>query len=887
MKSIAKYGTTILFVALAAAWCGWNDAWYLTVGLITAGLPLALIAIWTCFRRQGDKEKTIDEMSTCGSDEQATFREDTSSEIDATPTGDFAGFRESLVIGTFQGVVLGIGLNVYLMTVFTLLQQVPWLYDRYYDADRTTLEAKLSTLEEAGNYGDAVDTIEGRLKRKTGRAWRRILSERLYGDLVQHARHLPATESLPLLTKASGLATDYEFDAMAASTLREQATREANLAARIDDLRHQEDWIAIVDVLKSELLRDDNSGSTALQLYNALCTAAVRSTSPDEQAELYTQAVALAIRYSLSVDPAQAALSQLRLAQEDQTHQGTQLAELHREAAEIRRQLIEEMIVGAAEISSAEARLLTLRRIATLGEQHGVQLPAIRQQIVELDEAIVRQRKLLEQIEHLRGEQRHDQVMTLLVSAVRTTDRRQWIRPLDTELIDCLGEWCDAAGGSVEVERTRLHRALAVANDCGLEAPVLRQRLAVTEARLADRDRIRGKIAELNHERRFGDLVDYLKVRIEERSESDWALPYGHELHRALFRAALESDDLAQRAALLRKAVAFASKYKLQSAKEAKSHLADTEQRIWELAEEERRRVTPSELPPGTNGGIGRVTTFAMPFVSVDVWVEDADGAPLTGLQSKDFAVTVGDRKVPFAMRPVSVDSVSGRFAIVVDTSGSASPALPIVKTGIRALAEQLAQVKGAQLKLIPFNAEVNATLRWTADAATISAPVQTLKAEGGIALHRALFAAVEELSRQPAPCRRYIVLFTDGKDSVGGVSLDDVMLQCRAKDITIFAIGLQTAELEPKVLNRITADTGGQYLEAANTTELGALFLQTSRSIRRQHYRLVLDLGDSEQVDELGVLSVSIGRGLRVALPAQWTPRSDVTAVNATSTQQ
>ena len=36
--------------------------------------------------------------------------------------------------------------------------------------------------------------------------------------------------------------------------------------------------------------------------------------------------------------------------------------------------------------------------------------------------------------------------------------------------------------------------------------------------------------------------------------------------------------------------------------------------------------------------------------------------------------------------------------------------------------------------------------------------------AKGDTALYRALFAAVEDLGRQPATCRRYIVLFTDGQ---------------------------------------------------------------------------------------------------------------------------
>lgn len=869
MKSLAKFSTSFCVVVCVALGSGWTDGWYLLWGPIAATLPLAGYGIykWAVAARRRETPSTDDYGDASEFDGQTLVSGETTGAAELPLDAGVSPTPQSLVVGGLTGAGFGLLLCLYLLIAFTGLQQVPWVYDSYYDSDRVKLEAKLTTLEQAGNYGAGVAAIEDRLTRKTSVKWRQTLNVRLYGDLIQHACRLAVPQRLSLLDKASQLAVECRLDDTAVRTLLDQAHREVNLHARIDDLRRQKKWPTIIDVLKVELMRDENSVATAKMLYDACCTAATHSDSHDQQIAFYTQAAELAKRYEMTDGQAQTALRQIRLAQETNQQHAQQLSDLRQLSTATRRSLLEEMIRAAAELPSLRKRLDALRRISTTASEFGVELPDLLQQIADLDKSLANQTQLGARIAGLRQGEKLDELISLLVDEVRKGNRNEWTQPWDADLLACLGAWCDAATGSttpqIAIRRERLQRAAATAAECGLDARDLKRRLASVELVLADHERIRLRIDELTRDRRFDDLMAYLKVRIDERPEAEWPIPYGQELYAATVAAALDNSDLNRRAALLREAIATAMKYRFGNDSEADMHLAATEQEIRQQAEEERRRVTPVDLPAGLRAGIAKISSDAWPFVTCDFWAEAENGEPLTTLQPKDFTVTLDGRAAPFLVQPVTVDAVPGRFVILVDLSGSAAPVVPIIKTGVTGLARNLAEAK-AQMRLITFNAEVDAKQSWTTDPAKISTAAQAFKAEGGTALYLALLTAAEELGRQPAAGERHIFLFTDGKDSTAGASLDDVLLQFRAKGITVSAIALRTNDLDPKVLERLASETGGQYLEAVNSKELGARFAEAARSIHRHRYRLVLDAAanprnNGQNSEEI---RVKVGRG-------------------------
>lgn len=785
MKSAAKYCMAILLVILAANWRGWNDGWYLLAGLAVV-IPLAVFAAWRRVRARAreDRPDQVDEFQGSDDEDFATVNEPVAT-------------RESLVVGGMHGLALGVGLSVYLAGAFALLQQVPWLYDRYHDADRANIEAQLSTLEHAGNHAEAVALIEDRLTRKTGTKWRRTLSERLYGNLVQSAQQLPVEERLSVLVKALQLASTHKLDDTSARTLEAHTLREKALVDRIAGLQQDENWDAVVEVVKSELLRDDKSVVTARRLYDAYCTAAAHSENVDQRAAYYVKALDVAQKYSLPSEHTQAAMAQigeLRTAQNDTVQQSRLLAELDKEGAETRRELIEEMLNGDLASLSPDQRLVELRRIAGLAERFGVRIPSLGDQIGELDESIAAQRKFTEHVRQLWDAGKCEEAVSQLSAEVRTGDRQNWLEPIDVALLKRLQEWCDSSRGELVDQANRLRRAVEIARECGLEAPALQQRLTSVVDDLNDRDRICQRIATLKESGETARLISYLKVRIEE-PESEWAAPYGEELCEALLTLALETLDLRQRCDLLREGLAVAQKYRHRSS-ELQAQLSDAEQCLRVQEEQERRRTTPAELPPGSNAGIVRVSCDERPYVIADVWVNGPRGAPVTGLKAKDFRVSVDGKEVPFFVRSVIIDPEPVCVAILVDTSGSVEPVIGELKSAIAELVRQLAHEK-IQMKLIPFGANVNADCPWTSDATTLLQAAQAFEAKGETALYRALQTGCAELARKPVEAKRTLVVFTDGRneDSVGGVSLDDVVQRLREEKIIVYAIGLRTNE--------------------------------------------------------------------------------------------
>ena len=61
----------------------------------------------------------------------------------------------------------------------------------------------------------------------------------------------------------------------------------------------------------------------------------------------------------------------------------------------------------------------------------------------------------------------------------------------------------------------------------------------------------------------------------------------------------------------------------------------------------QEEQLRPVALPRGSRAGFTRVSTESYPpALVVDLWVEDAAGSPIPGLQPKDFRIVIGGRPI-------------------------------------------------------------------------------------------------------------------------------------------------------------------------------------------------------------------------------------------------
>jgi Ca-activated chloride channel family protein len=233
-----------------------------------------------------------------------------------------------------------------------------------------------------------------------------------------------------------------------------------------------------------------------------------------------------------------------------------------------------------------------------------------------------------------------------------------------------------------------------------------------------------------------------------------------------------------------------------------------------------------------------RVGTASVP---VYVTVTDVDKRLVPDLTIDDFDVL--DNQKPqtinvFDNKPVPITTV-----VMIDTSGSMTASLDLVKNGveqflIRLLPEDQAQV-GEFSDKIKFHPGEFIDNR--------DRLIYLLKNELDFGYPTRLWDAAEAslVRLEPMPGRKVLVLFTDGADTASKVGLNKVMDRAREKDIMVYAVGLETTYFNGQQrvtsrpdggLKKLAEDTGGGYFELKRTSDLNETFTRVAQELHSQY---------------------------------------------------
>jgi Ca-activated chloride channel homolog len=233
-----------------------------------------------------------------------------------------------------------------------------------------------------------------------------------------------------------------------------------------------------------------------------------------------------------------------------------------------------------------------------------------------------------------------------------------------------------------------------------------------------------------------------------------------------------------------------------------------------------------------------RVSTESVP---VYVTVTDNERRLVSDLLIDDFEILDNGKPQQiniFENKPTPITAV-----VMIDTSGSMTTALDLVKNGaeqfiLRLLPDDRAQVGefSDKIKFHPGS--------FIDDRDRL---VYLLKNELDFGYPTRLYDAVDEsLARlESADGRKVVLVFTDGDDTASKVGVGKVMDRAREKDMMVYAIGLvndyfngqQRVRSSPdRGLKKLAEDTGGGYFELKRTADLGETFTRVAQELHSQY---------------------------------------------------
>jgi VWFA-related protein len=210
--------------------------------------------------------------------------------------------------------------------------------------------------------------------------------------------------------------------------------------------------------------------------------------------------------------------------------------------------------------------------------------------------------------------------------------------------------------------------------------------------------------------------------------------------------------------------------------------------------------------------------------VYVDV-LASRDGQPLQGLTAADFEVRDNGvvQTVELAQGPDGSARVPNHAMLVLDGSASVGPKLASLKQAARSFLGGLRPEDKATL--LTFNQRVSLRQAGAAPSAVLASLDQT-RAEGGTALHDAVYAALE--LADPRQGRPVVVVFSDGDDRLSWLSAEKVIGIARESDATVYAVDTQEvaafrdAPRRREASNQVNDDRAGFLASGGRAPNLG-----------------------------------------------------------------
>ena len=254
--------------------------------------------------------------------------------------------------------------------------------------------------------------------------------------------------------------------------------------------------------------------------------------------------------------------------------------------------------------------------------------------------------------------------------------------------------------------------------------------------------------------------------------------------------------------------------------------------------------LAKAETTPAEGSASGDIIFHASGrLVEAYATVTDSRGRYIDNLTQDQF--TVLDGQQPQTLVAFESHSNPVSVALLLDTTGSMSAALPAVKNAALKLIGELRPIDS--VAVYSFNRSVTELQPFTSDLDQAKRAVLSTQAAGETALYDALARVSRDLSGRAG--KKVIVVFTDGDDNSSTLTMDTAILRVKAAGIPVYTIA-QGEALGGKCLTQeqcrnpapapayvkqladLAKVTGGESFAVRDPSEIGAVFAKVSEDL-------------------------------------------------------
>lgn len=227
--------------------------------------------------------------------------------------------------------------------------------------------------------------------------------------------------------------------------------------------------------------------------------------------------------------------------------------------------------------------------------------------------------------------------------------------------------------------------------------------------------------------------------------------------------------------------------------------------------------------------------------VNLVLSVTDKKGRFVGGLLPSDLTIFDNNEKQSKLTLFQSQTDLPLQIALLVDVSSSVSFRFKEEQKTIYGFFKNVTRPSDSVF-LMPFNEQVQMTVKGADDWKQIIRRIKQLKAVGDTAIYDAIRTGAAELTKDHRPSRRLLILLTDGQDNSSKATLEEAISFALKAEAAIYAINVneQLATTEGRnataILKQLADLTGGVYLGVKEDEDTSEAFSKIKRELRSQY---------------------------------------------------